>query len=36
MVTEMEGTAEILANFESIWGYEVTFLCALLSLYTFT
>lgn len=30
------GIAEILANFVSVWGHEVTFLCALLGLYTFT
>lgn len=36
MITEMEGTAEVLVNFESIWGYKVTFPCGLLGLYTFT
>lgn len=36
MITEIEGTAEILANFVSIWGCEMTFLGALLDLYTFT
>lgn len=35
MITEMEGTTEILANFEIVWGYDVTFLYGLFGLYIF-